>query len=354
MKKTKLIRTVLIVLAAAAALWVGTVFLLPVVLPFLIALAVARLAQPLVRFLERRAPLPHWLSSGAVILGMFALLGLGLFFLLKGVFGELVRFTQALPALLESLAVPLSRLRAWLEELTARAPEFLAGSLQAGIDGLFQSGSVLAEKGYEALFSLVSGVVTGLPDFFLFLVTTILASFMLCAQYDALGAWARRQVPPAWREKVETIAKSLRTTLVAWLQAQLKLIGINFLVLTMGLMLLQVDYPFLFGGLIALIDALPVFGTGTVLLPWSVLRFLRGDTRRGVGLLLLYGATYLSRTVLEPRLVGKQMGLHPLLTLLALYAGYRVLGVLGMILFPIGALLIKQFWDHTPRRDTMR
>ncbi len=351
MKRTKIIRTVLIVLAATAALWVVAVFLLPVVLPFLIALAVARLAQPLVRFLQRRAALPHWLASGAVVLGLFTLLGLGLWWLAKSVFGELVRFTQALPALLESLAAPLSRLRGWLEELTARAPDFLGDSLREGIDGLFENGSVVAEKGYGALFSLVSGVVTGLPDLFLFLVTTVLASFMVCAQYDALWAWAERQVPAAWREKAKTAADSLRTTLVAWLKAQLKLIGINFLVLTMGLMILNVDYPFLFGGLIALIDALPVFGTGTVLLPWSVLRFLRGDARRGTGLLLLYGATYLTRTVLEPRLVGKQMGLHPLLTLLALYAGYRTLGVLGMILFPIGALLIKQFWDHAPRHD---
>ena len=126
---------------------------------------------------------------------------------------------------------------------------------------------------------------------------------------------------------------------------------VTFLLLTAGLLVLQVDYPLLFGLAIALIDALPVFGSGTVLIPWGLMQFLRGKTFLGVGLLCLYGAAALTRTALEPRMLGKQMGLDPLLTLLALYAGYHFLGVLGMILFPIGALLAKQFWDHMEKKN---
>lgn len=350
MRRTKLIRTALIVLAAVAALWVGVVFLLPLVLPFLIALLLARLAQPLAKFLQGRLGLPRWLAAGSVVLGIFCLAGGAVFLLCRSVCGELMRLSQELPALLQALAGPLERLRQWLRELTDRAPAFLGETLRESIDSLFRSGAGLAEKGSAALLSLAARAVTGLPDLFLFVVTTVLATFMLCAQYDAVLAWAARQLPPSWREKGRAVLESLRTTLVAWLKAQLKLIGITFLLLTMGLMVLGVSYPLLFGGLIALIDALPVFGTGTVLIPWGLISFLRRDVRRGVGLLLLYGAAYLCRTILEPRLVGQQMGLHPLLTLLALYAGYRLLGVAGMLLFPIGAILLKEFWDHAPPR----
>ena len=93
--------------------------------------------------------------------------------------------------------------------------------------------------------------------------------------------------------------------------------------------------------------ALPVFGTGTILIPWALVLFLRGQTKTGVGLVVLYGAAALSRQALEPRLVGKQVGLNPVLTLLALYTGYRLLGVGGMIVFPITAMLLKQIWDHS-------
>ena len=98
--------------------------------------------------------------------------------------------------------------------------------------------------------------------------------------------------------------------------------------------ILGVDYPLLFGLIVALVDALPVFGTGTILIPWSLTQFLQNDLRRGIGLLVLYGVAALSRQALEPRLVGKQVGLHPLLTLLALYTGFRAAGVAGMIPLP--------------------
>ena len=123
--------------------------------------------------------------------------------------------------------------------------------------------------------------------------------------------------------------------------------GVTFLILTAGFFFLRVEYALLFALLITIIDALPVFGTGTVLIPWSMAQFLRGDTRCGVGLLLLYAVAALTRQALEPRLVGKQVGLNPVLTLLALYTGYRLLGVGGMIVFPIAAMLFKQLWDHS-------
>lgn len=347
MKSKKVFRVALIVAAAILALWLTVVFLLPVVLPFLIGLLLARISQTPIHFLQEKAHLPRWLCAGIVVLIAFVLLGLALYWLIKSVCGELARFTQELPVLLQSLSGPMEKIKTWLTELADRAPDFLSATLHESINNFFKNGSVLAEKAYSKLFSMASSTIAGLPDLFLFLVTTVLASFMIASQYESLCAFLNRQIPLAWKNRYESAVTSLRTTLVAWLKAQLKLIGINFLLLTMGMMLLDVSFPLLFGGLIALIDALPIFGTGTVLIPWGILSFLRGNTRMGVGLFILYGAAYLTRSTLEPRLVGKQMGLNPLLTLLAMYAGYRILGIAGMIVFPIGAILIKQFWDHT-------
>ena len=186
-----------------------------------------------------------------------------------------------------------------------------------------------------------------LPDAVLFAVTAILSSFMLSGELPAIRGWLRRTVRPAWLEKLQTLGGHVRTTLGGWLRAQLKLMGITFLILNAGLLLLRVRYPVLAALVITVVDALPVFGTGTILIPWALALFLQGETKTGIGLVILYGAAALSRQALEPRLVGKQVGLNPVLTLLALYTGYRLLGVGGMIVFPIAAMLFKQLWDHS-------
>lgn len=346
MKKAQIIRLALWTAGAAAAVWLGARFLLPLLLPFVVGLAAARLTLGPVRFLRRRGRLPDWLSSALVILGIYALLGLGLYWLCRMACGELARFTQELPALLQSMEEPAQRLRDWLDGLIACAPALWRRTLRESVDGFFSSGRVLAEKVYSWLFSLASGVIASLPDLMLFLVATVASSVMFSSQYDALGELARKKLPRAFLDKCEMISAGLKGTFSAWLKAELKLMGVIFLLLTAGLMLLGVGYPLLFGALIALVDALPVFGSGIILLPWGGLCFLRGESGLGAGLLLLYAAAYLTRTTLEPRMVGKQVGMNPLLTLMALYAGYKLLGVPGMLFFPAGAMLIKQLWDH--------
>src|SRR5699024_928351 len=126
----------------------------------------------------------------------------------------------------------------------------------------------------------------------------------------------RRKAPALWQRRVQAVNRRLRATLGGWVKTQVQLMGVTALVLTAGLLVLGVDYPVLLGGLIALIDALPVFGSGTVLLPWALWELLDGRTTLAVGLAALYAGASLIRSALEPRMLGKQMGLDPLLTLL--------------------------------------
>lgn len=347
MKRTELLRLGLTAAAAAAALWLGVVFLLPPLLPFLLALLAARAVRKPAALLQERCRLPHALAAGLSLTALLGLVIVLLWGLGRLVWSELGRFAGAVPNMLASLAGPMGRLQQWLLDLSTRLPEALREPVRQNVENFFQNGSVVAEQAAQALFSLASGTVSRLPDLFLFLVTTVLAAFLACGRYEAICAFCRRQIPVAWRNRYQAILACLRSTLAVWLRAQLKLIGINFLVLSAGLWILGVDFPLLFGALIALIDALPLFGTGTVLIPWSLLAFLRGDSGLGVGLALLYAAAYVVRSVLEPRLIGRQVGLPPMVTLLAIYAGYRYAGVAGMILFPVGTMLFKQFWDHT-------
>ena len=130
----------------------------------------------------------------------------------------------------------------------------------------------------------------------------------------------------------------MKGAVLGWLKAQLKLCGVTWGVLTLGFFLLKVRHAPLWALGVALVDAFPILGTGAVLVPWSLVSFLQGGTGRAFGLLTLYAAAALGRALLEPRLVGRQLGLDPLLTLLALYGGYRLWGLPGMLLAPLLAV----------------
>ena len=335
------------VAAAIAGIFLFVRFLLPVLLPFLIGLGLALLAQRPISLCISRLHLPRWLASFSCVLFLFALLGTGTFFLGRILLRELTGFLRELPALLSSLSAPFAALKLRLYALAARLPDGLGTGLRSGLDHMFQSGGAVGVRAYEWLFTHASNVLSQLPGVILFAVAAILSSFMLAAELPQLrGAWDRR-LPQPYRSRCSAALQHIRAAFGGWLLAQLKLMGVTFLILTTGFLLLCTDYPLLFALLTTLIDALPVFGTGTVLIPWALLEFLHGNTRCGVGFLILYAAAALTRQALEPRLVGHQIGLPPVVTLLALYAGYRLVGVLGMILFPISAILLKQIWDHS-------
>lgn len=347
MKSRKSWKTVLLILAGLVGAWLFAALFLPVLLPFLIGLAVCLLTEKPVRLLQTRARFPRWLASGACVLVLFVLLFGGVFLLCRLLCTQAADLLRQLPALAQSLTPALQQLKARLLSLADRFPDGLGTGLRAGIEEFFETGAGLGSKLYETLFSWASGVIGKLPDAVLFAVTAILSSFMLSGELPAIRSWLHRVLRPTWQTAAKRLAGQVRRAFGGWLKAQCKLMGITFLILNAGLLLLRAPYALLAAVLITLVDALPVFGTGTVLIPWALLSFLRGETARGVGLVILYGVAALSRQALEPRLVGRQAGLNPVLTLLALYAGYRLLGVGGMIVFPLAALLFKQIWDHS-------
>ena len=131
--------------------------------------------------------------------------------------------------------------------------------------------------------------------------------------------------------------------------AELKLAAVAFILLLAGFALLKLKHPLMLAALITLVDAFPVLGVGTVLIPWSLLRLVQGDRVLGFGLLGLYAAIWLIRSVLEPKLLGKELGLDPLVTLVSIYAGFRLWGLGGMLLAPMVALAATQVLKRLPR-----
>lgn len=346
MKSRRIWRTGLIALGILAGAWAFAALLLPVLWPFLIGLAVSLLAEKPVRLLQTRARFPRWLASGVCVLTLFVLLFGGAFFLCRLLCTEAADLARQLPQLAEGLAPPVLRLKDRLLSLAEKLPDGLGKGLRAGVESFFQNGAGFGSKLYESLFSWASGVIGRLPDAVLFTVTAVLSSFMLSGELPAIRTWLRKLARPEWLEKLQHLGGHVRTTLGGWLRAQLKLMGITFLILNVGLLLLRVRYPLLAALVITVVDALPVFGTGTVLLPWAAACLLLGQAPRAVALAALYAVISAVHSFLEPKVMAAQAGLPPLAALAAMYAGFRAFGVAGMILLPVALLFVKQLHDQ--------
>ncbi len=331
--------------AVLLLIWLGLRFLLPLAMPFLLAAALTLLAEPLVRVFQKRLQLPRGAASGIGV-SITLLLTVLIFitvcaFLLR----ELGQLAGVMPDLEDTAEGGIASLEGFFLTLAAKTPENVSPLLTQGVENLFSGSSRVLDQVSGRLLELASGILKGLPDSALGLGTWVLASFMTSVRLPQIQGFLKNQLPERWREKYLPALQKLRRTLAGWLLAQLKLAGITFCILTLGFLILQISYAPLWAFLISLADALPVLGTGTILVPWSLVCFLQGDTIQAIGLLGIYAAAALMRSILEPKLIGKQLGLDPLITLMALYAGYHIWGILGMLFAPLLAVALTQiFW----------
>ena len=334
--------TALLWLAGAAVFFR---WLLEPLLPFLLALALSAMAEPLVQRLRRRLGVDRRFAAGLVTTLLLLIPGSGLGLLLVRLGTELQNWSAGLsqaaagfPALWNGL---LDRMAGWY----AASPPPVRSALDALARTLMERGPDLAAEAGRRLMGTASRLLAALPDVGLFLVTTVLAVYFTSLSYPAILAFLKRQLPPAWQGKCRASAACFRSTVRLWLRSELLLLSATFVLLLGGFLAIGLDYALLAAAFTALVDALPVLGTGTVLLPWGLGCLLFGYTGRGLALLALYAAAALTHSLLEPKLLAGQADLPPIAALLAMYLGFHFLGVGGMLLFPVLLMLLKQFRD---------
>ena len=325
--------------AGFLCLWLGAKYLLPVALPFLLGGLLAVAAEPLVKLLSARTSRP--LAAGVGVSAVLMLLAGILSLVGAAVVQELRVLAAAAPDMAQRTGQGIAVLEDWLIGLSEQAPEGMRPALQRAVLEIFDDGTVLLEQVTRQLPGFLTTALGHLGNGLLGIGTGILAAFLISARLPRIREMIRRKTPPVWKEKYLPALGRVRHTLGGWLLAQLKLAVVTFGILAVGFFLLRIPYGLIWALTIALVDAVPILGTGTVLLPWAAICFLQGNQLQGVGLLGIYGAAAITRTVLEPKLVGRHLGLDPLLTLAALYAGYRFWGILGLLLTPILASAAK-------------
>lgn len=328
-----------------ALVWLALRYVLGWVLPFIIALGLAALAEPAIEFCRRKMRFKRSFTAAVMTVTLLLALAALVWLVLEQLLGQAYSLLSALPQQLEQLPVFFDALRSRFDSFCAACP----ATVRTWLERLLNSLSVQLPQLFQTLSSrcvaLLTDAIAALPQAFLFCATTTLAVFFTASSYPAIMAFFRRQIAPGELQTARGVKAGLFSTLGKWLRAELTLVGITFAQLLAGLLLLGEPYALLLSFLIALIDALPVFGTGTILIPWAILSCLAGQVPRGIALLALYALISLVRSIMEPKVMAAQAGLPPLVALLAMYVGFCTLGVAGMILFPVILLFVKQLHD---------
>ncbi|MDR3090768.1 MAG: sporulation integral membrane protein YtvI [Clostridiales bacterium] len=295
--------------------------------PFVLGFLSALLLSPLAGFFERLR-LPRAFSAFLCVLIFAGALGFLGFFLSGKLLGQSSAFFAA-------CASYITGFQDKLRELTAFAPppvgEALAGLLSAAAAGI----TSMAGAG-------TGSIVAAFPKLVVSLFLTLISAFFFTKDRALIARYIREKSPRLLREKYSAVREGLSGALSGYLKAQVIIVSLSTVVCSAALFLLKYPYALFMGLVIALVDALPVFGGGAVLLPWAALRLLSGDYAFGAALLALYAIVLVTRQTVEPRVLGRQIGVHPLVTLLSVFAGLKLFGALGFLIGPALMVTLKE------------
>ena len=315
-------RRTLALLCVFGAAWLGLRWLFPLFLPFFLGGSLALLAEPAVKFFSRKMP-RSWACVLAVSLLLLLLAGL-LVLLCSAIVRNLGLLAGALPDMERAAADALSLLRSRLTLLVEKLPENLQSTAQHSLSRLFESGMNFTDDAVRALPAVITGFLGAVSGSALTVGTGVLSAYMISLRRPKIQKWLAQRFSPERREAFLLRLAQIRSVVGGWLRAQSVLLLLTFTIVSAGLLILRIPYAPLWAGGVALVDALPVLGSGTVLLPWALISLLQGHLPRALGLLATYACAALARSTLEPRLVGRHLGLDPLVTLACLYLGYQI------------------------------
>jgi len=344
-KNVKQYLKVILNLLIALVVLLLTVVLLPKMLvffmPFVIGWIIASIANPLVHFFESKLKLRRKAGSVLVIvLVISAVIGVGYLAITK-LIAEGIAFASELPEIWSGLEENFNNLgKKWMV-FYKRLPIDVQETITSVMSNLSQYIGEFVGKISSPTMTAIGNFAKSIPGILIAVIMCILSAYFFVAERDYLNAFFRKYVPVSIQQKWLIGYKSMKKAVGGYFIAQFRIEVWMYILLVIGLMVLNINYAFLFALLIAVLDLLPVFGTGTVLIPWAVLKWIDSDYHTAIGLLVIWGAGQLIRQLIQPKFIGDSIGVKPIPTLFLLYIGFKVAGVFGMIIaVPIGIILI--------------
>lgn len=324
------------------------IFLLPkciiFFMPFVIGWIISLIASPVVRFFEEKLKIRRKGASVIVIVAVLAVVILIVYAAGTQLVREGIDFINEMPLMGESIMAEFNEVGNNLQGVYDRLPQDVQNTLDnIGTEfGDYFSG--IMENAGTPTFEAVGNVAKQLPDIFLGVIMCILSAYFFVADKSYMSDIMKKYMPDSIRYRFELVRRSFRNAVGGYFKAQFKIECWIYILLVIGLLTLHVRYALLVALGIAFLDFLPVFGTGTVMIPWAVIEILSKDYKMAVGLLIIWCVGQLVRQMIQPKIVGDSMGMNAIPTLFLLFIGYKAAGVLGMILaVPIGIIILNLY-----------
>ena len=313
-------------------------------LPFVIGWAIAVIANPLVRFLEKRLKIVRKHSSMLIVVAVLALIIGVIYLVVSKLITEAAGLARDIPGYYESASAGMEMLLLKAERFLQFLPLGIQNSVGQFFAHMGEYLNVAVQKIASPTVIVAGNVVKSIPSALVYTVVTIFSSYMFIVDRDKIMAVIHRYMPVDGTRYYRYFKKDVKHLVGGYFLAQFKIMFIIAAVLAAGFLVLGVDYALLLAVLIAILDFLPILGTGTVLIPWALIRLVSGQYAFAFGLIIIYVLTLVLRQIIQPKIVGDTMGLDPLMTLLFLYLGFKISGIAGMILaVPIGMLFISLY-----------
>lgn len=346
MQRKRIYVQILVNLLLTIALLLIVFFVVPRLIrfffPFFIGFIISLIANPLVRFMEKKIKIVRKHGSAIIIvlvlgfiIGILYLLG----YLLAHEVGSLI---EDLPNIVRSVSSFFENLSVEMSGLLNRLPESVRdgfGNINSTISGLVDS--MLNSVNLPSL-ATAGNYVKNIANFILYFIVTILASYFMIAERDRFAGTMNKIMPESIKNAYHLVLDNFRCAVGGYFKAQFKIMGIITLILFIVFEILHVNFSFLLALAVAFLDFLPVFGTGTVLWPWIIIDLVNGNYRRAIVLAVLYLVCQIVKQLLQPKMVGDSIGVSPFAALLFMFAGYQISGVMGMIFgIPVGMVLIS-------------
>lgn len=313
--------------------YLGVRFVLPLFTPFVLALLISALIDPPVSLLAHRAKVPRGLSAlvilsvAGLVLGIFIAIGVS----------EIVQEITALYGNLDLIERNLGQVIDDLVRKGTNVFQTLPGPL---------ADAIIANQG--TLFALIRGIavslmgiIRGLPQATIILIVTLISTFFITRDRDLISSFIAQAAPPGWRRQLRKVQSELLAGFMGYVRAQLVLLSITSVLSILGLSVMGMNYAWLLGIGAGVLDLVPLIGPSAMYIPWAGYHVIMGNTGTAMGLLTILGVVVLARQLAEARVIGKQLGLHPLVALVSVYVGIRLFGVKGFIVGPLTVIFIK-------------
>lgn len=313
-------------------------------MPFVIGWIISMIANPLVRFLEKRLKIVRKHGSMMIIIAVLALVILLGYLGINRIVIETGNLVENLPEIYQNWQEDFEEIGQNLEIVYNRLPKDTQEGIQKITANLSGYLSGLVQTIGEPTVAAAGNFAKNVPGTLIAIIMCILSAYFFTAERHEILERMKKHVSGGIWDRVSAVITDLKRAVGGYFKAQFKIMGVVYVILVIGLFIMKINYSLLVAFGIAFLDMLPFFGTGTVLIPWAVIKLLSADYTIAGGLVILYVVTQVVRQVIQPKIVGDSIGMNPLTTLFFMYIGYKISSVIGMIIaVPVGMILINLY-----------